>query len=270
MSKIDNNADNTADNYSDKKPKNSTIGWNRDQMAERAAQDIPNGAYVNLGIGIPEKVACYVPEGREFIYHTENGLLGMGPSPAEGEADPDLINAGKKQVTAIAGAAYFHHADSFAMIRGHHIDICVLGAMQVAQNGDLANWSTGAKDSIPAVGGAMDLVAGVKTIFVITQHTTKNGVAKLVDHCSYPLTGLAVVKRIYTDLAVIEITQNGFELVELAPNIDFDYVVQRTGAELIDSRTVDARTVEARAINAQVNVVRSPNSNDNSLIEEGK
>ena len=189
------------------------VGWTRDQMAERAALDIPDGSYVNLGIGIPEKVARYVPKGREFIYHTENGLLGMGPTPAEGEEDADLINAGKKPVTAIAGAAYFHHADSFAMIRGQHIDVCVLGAMQVAQNGDLANWSTGAPDAIPAVGGAMDLVAGVKTIFVITQHTTKNGIAKLIEACSYPLTGQGVVSRIYSDLCVIEVTSKGFELV---------------------------------------------------------
>jgi len=214
----------------------SVIGWTRDQMAERAARDIPNGAYVNLGIGIPEKVAKFVPEGREFIYHTENGLLGMGATPELGAEDPDLINAGKKQVTAISGAAYFHHADSFAMIRGRHIDICILGAMQVADNGDLANWSTGAEDAIPAVGGAMDLVAGVKTIFVITQHTTKNGMAKLVKQCSYPLTGPAVVNKIYTDLAVIEVTSDGFALLELAPGVGFEYVKERTEAPLIDMR----------------------------------
>ncbi|MBL4831239.1 MAG: 3-oxoacid CoA-transferase subunit B [Aliivibrio sp.] len=216
---------------------NEVIGWSREQMAERAAMDIPNGSYVNLGIGIPEKVAKFVPEGREFIYHTENGLLGMGPVPEDGEIDPELINAGKKPVTAIAGAAYFHHADSFAMIRGQHIDICVLGAMQVAANGDLANWSTGAVDAIPAVGGAMDLVAGVKTIFVITQHVTKTGSCKLVNLCSYPLTGKNVVKRIYTDLAVIEVTKAGFELIELAPGVDFGYVAERTGAPLHDGRS---------------------------------
>ena len=211
----------------------NTIGWSRDQMAERAAKDIPNGAYVNLGIGIPEKVARFVPEGREFIYHTENGLLGMGPTPDVDNVDPDLINAGKKPVTAIAGAAFFHHADSFAMIRGNHIDICVLGAMQVAENGDLANWSTGAEGAIPAVGGAMDLVAGVKTIFIITQHTTKNGTPKLLKQCSFPLTGQAVVKRIYTDLAVIDITPNGFKVIELAPGVSADFVEERTGARLI-------------------------------------
>jgi len=202
-------------------------------MAMRLAQDISNGSYVNLGIGIPELVAKYVPEGREFIYHTENGLLGMGPSPEEGDADPELINAGKRQVTAMPGAAYFHHADSFAMIRGGHLDLCVLGALQVSKNGDLANWSTGAKDAIPAVGGAMDLVAGVKSIYVITQHCTKNGEPKLVSSCTYPLTGCGVVNRIYTDLAVIEITPEGFKLIELSPGVTFDHVQERTGAPLL-------------------------------------
>ena len=210
-----------------------TLGWSRDEMAQRAALDIPDGAYVNLGIGIPEQVAKFVPADREVIYHSENGLLGMGPAPAAGQEDPDLINAGKRPVTAIAGAAFFHHADSFVMIRGHHIDICVLGTMQVAENGDLANWSTGAPDAIPAVGGAMDLVAGVETIYVITQHCTRTGEPKLVDACSYPLTGQGVVNRIYTDLAVIDVTAEGFELVELAPGISFDYVQERTGARLI-------------------------------------
>lgn len=209
------------------------IGWNRDQMAERAAQDIPNGAYVNLGIGIPEKVVRYVPQGREVIYHTENGLLGMGDAPEPGEEDPELINAGKKLVTAIPGAAYFHHADSFSMIRGGHIDICVLGAMQVAENGDLANWSTGNAKAIPAVGGAMDLVAGVKIINVITQHVTNKGYPKLVAQCTFPLTGKAVVSRIYTDLAVIDVTGQGFKVVELAPGVEFDYVQEKTGCTLI-------------------------------------
>ena len=211
-------------------------GWSRDDMAQRCALDIPDGAYVNLGIGIPEKVAQHVPAGREVIYHTENGLLGMGAAPEPGQEDPELINAGKKQVTAIPGAAYFHHADSFAMIRGNHIDICVLGAMQVSQRGDLANWSTGAVDDIPAVGGAMDLVAGVKTIYVITQHCTRTGAPKLVESCSYPLTGQAVVSRIYTDLAVVEVTPAGFVLVELAPGLDFDTVQERTGATLIPAQ----------------------------------
>ncbi|MDC1428793.1 3-oxoacid CoA-transferase subunit B [Emcibacteraceae bacterium] len=209
------------------------IGWSRDQMAERAAQDIPNGAYVNLGIGIPEKVVRYVPEGREVIYHTENGLLGMGDAPEEGQEDPELINAGKKLVTAVPGASYFHHADSFSMIRGNHIDICVLGAMQVAENGDLANWSTGNPDAIPAVGGAMDLVAGVKIINVISQHVTNKGYPKLVDKCTFPLTGVGVVKRIYTDLAVIDVTSLGFKIMELAPGVSFEYVQERTGCNLI-------------------------------------
>ena len=210
-----------------------TFGWTREQMAQRAAVDIPNGAYVNLGIGIPELVAKYVPEGREVIYHTENGLLGMGPAPEPGRGDPELINAGKKQVTSIQGAAFFHHADSFVMIRVGHIDLCVLGAMQVAQNGDLANWSTGAPDAIPAVGGAMDLVAGVKTIHVITQHTTKTGEPKLVESCTYPLTGPGVVDRIYTDLAVIDVGPDGFHVMELAPGVTFDYVEERTAGNLV-------------------------------------
>jgi 3-oxoadipate CoA-transferase beta subunit len=210
-----------------------SVGWTREEMAKRAAQDIPDGAYVNLGIGIPEQVAQYVPAGREVIYHTENGLLGMGASPQIGEEDPELINAGKKQVTAISGACYFHHADSFSMIRGGHIDICVLGAMQVSQTGDLANWSTGEVDAIPAVGGAMDLVAGVRTIFIITQHCTKSGEPKLLESCTFPLTGKAAVSRIYTDLAVIDISPDGFKLIELAPGVDDDYVQQRTGGKLL-------------------------------------
>jgi 3-oxoadipate CoA-transferase beta subunit len=211
-------------------------GWSRDQMAQRAALDIPDGSYVNLGIGMPELIAKFVPAGRQLIYHTENGLLGMGPAPGAGQEDPELINAGKKQVTAIAGAAYFHHADSFVMIRGRHIDICVLGAMQVAENGDLANWSTGAPDAIPAVGGAMDLVAGVETIYVITQHCTRNGEPKLLESCTYPLTGPGVVNRIYTDLAVIDVTAEGFEVFELAPGISFKHVQEHTGARLIPGK----------------------------------
>jgi 3-oxoadipate CoA-transferase, beta subunit len=209
------------------------VGWTREEMARRLALDIPNGSYVNLGIGIPELVAKFVPAGRTLIYHTENGLLGMGPSPKPGAADPELINAGKRQVTALPGAAYFHHADSFAMIRGGHIDLSVLGAMQVAANGDLANWSTGEPDAIPAVGGAMDLVSGVKCVYVVTQHCTKTGEPKLVERCSYPLTGRGVVNRIYTELAVIDVTPAGFMLVELNPTVDFEYVRARTGAPLL-------------------------------------
>ena len=208
------------------------MSWTPDEMAARAALDIPNGAYVNLGIGMPERVANFVPEGRTFVYHSENGLLGMGPEPAANDRDPDLINAGKKPVSLNPGASFFHHADSFAMIRGGHIDYCVLGAMQVAKNGDLANWSTGAKDAIPAVGGAMDLVAGAKTIYIITRHTTKDGTPKLVDTCTYPLTGLGVVKRIYTDLAVVAVSETGFKLVETAPGIGADEVRTKTAATL--------------------------------------
>ncbi len=208
-------------------------GWTREEMAQRLAQDIANGSYVNLGIGIPELIARFVPEGRTFIYHTENGLLGMGPSPAEGDEDPELINAGKKYVTANPGAAYFHHADSFTMIRGGHLDLSVLGAMQVSQHGDLANWSTGKPDAIPAVGGAMDLVAGVKQVFVITQHCTKSGEPKLVEACSYPLTGCGVVNRVYTDLAVINVTSEGFRIMEYAPGIDYETVQARTGAPIL-------------------------------------
>jgi len=208
-------------------------GWDKSQMAQKVAKDIDDGAYVNLGIGMPELVADHVPEGIEVIYHTENGLLGMGAVPSEDQKDPELINAGKKCVTAIPGAAYFHHADSFTMIRGGHIDICVLGALQVAENGDLANWSTGAPGAVPAVGGAMDLVAGVKNIFVITRHATKDGKPKIVKECTYPLTGKAVVNRIYTDLAVFDVTPQGLKVRELAPGITFEALQQVTEARLI-------------------------------------
>ncbi len=217
------------------------IGLSREAMAQRCALDIGDGAYVNLGIGIPELVAAYVPEGREVIYHTENGLLGMGPSPPEGAGDPELINAGKRQVTTNPGAAYFHHADSFAMIRGGHLDVCVLGALQVSRTGDLANWSTGEPGAIPAVGGAMDLVAGVKTVYVITQHNARGGDPKLVESCTYPLTGLGVVDRIYTDLAVIDVVPEGFQLVELSPGVGFEYVQERTGAPLLPMNRGNSR-----------------------------
>lgn len=210
--------------------KTTVRGWTREQMAARVAADIPDGSYVNLGIGMPELVAHFVPEGRELIYHVENGLLGMGPDPEPDAVDPELINAGKKPVTAIPGAAFFHHADSFTMIRGGHIDVCVIGAMQVAANGDLANWSTGAEGAIPAVGGAMDLVAGVRTVYVLAQHTTKTGEPKLLERCTYPLTGKACVDRIYTNLAVIDVTEEGFEVIELAPEVTLDDVRHATGA----------------------------------------
>jgi 3-oxoadipate CoA-transferase beta subunit len=208
------------------------IGWSREEMAHKAALDIPENSYVNLGIGIPELVANYVPKEREVIYQTENGLLGMGEQPALSLEDRELVNAGKKCVTAIPGASFFHHADSFAMIRGGHIDICILGAMQVSKEGDLANWSTGKKDAIPAVGGAMDLVAGVKRIFIITQHNTKNGTSKIVDICSFPLTGKNVVERIYTNLAVLEVKVRGLFVRELAPGISFEYLQSNTDTKL--------------------------------------
>lgn len=207
-------------------------GWSRAEMAQKVAIDIPDGSYVNLGIGIPEMVADFVPEGRELIYQTENGLLGMGPVPDKQDEDRELVNAGKKCVTAIPGASYFHHADSFTMIRGGHIDVCVLGAMQVSKNGDLANWSTGAANAIPAVGGAMDLVAGVKRILVITQHVTKKGYPKIIDECTFPLTGKGIVESIYTDLAIIDVNPDGLYVREMAPGVDFEYLQSQTGTEL--------------------------------------
>lgn len=209
------------------------IGWSKEEMAKLVANDIPDGSYVNLGIGIPELIANYVPEGREVIIHTENGLLGVGPAPAPGLEDFDLINAGKKPITAIKGACFFHHADSFAMIRGGHLDFTILGAYQVSQNGDLANWSTGSPNDIPAVGGAMDLVQGVKNVFVIMSHTTKDGNPKIVKKCSYPLTGIGVVSRIYTDLAIIDVTKQGLKVIKLSPGIDKDTIINKTEAELI-------------------------------------
>ncbi len=209
------------------------IGWSVNQMAQKVAMDIHDGAYVNLGIGMPELVAGFIPEGREVIYHTENGLLGMGKIAENGFEDSELVNAGKKYVTAIPGAAYFHHAESFAMIRGGHIDICVLGAYQVSEEGDLANWSTGNPDAIPAVGGAMDLVAGVDTIFVITKHLTKSGVSKIVKQCKYPLTGKNVVSRIYSNLAIIDVKDKKLIARELAPGVSFEYLKQNTEAEII-------------------------------------
>jgi 3-oxoadipate CoA-transferase beta subunit len=208
-------------------------GWTREEMARKLAADIPDGAYVNLGIGIPELVAQFVPAGREVIFQTENGLLGMGPSPQPGGEDPELVNAGKKPVTAIAGAAFFHHADSFVMIRGGHIDYCILGAMQVSAAGDLANWSTGEGEAIPAVGGAMDLVAGVRHVYVITEHTTRAGEPKIVAACTYPLTGRRVVDRIYTNLAVLDVTPQGLAVRELAPGLTIEALQAVTGAPLL-------------------------------------
>jgi len=201
------------------------------QIAWRAAQDIDDGAYVNLGIGFPEMVAKYQPEGREAIFHTENGILGFGEAPAPGSEDWDLINAGKKAVTLNAGAAIFHHADSFAMVRGGHLDVAILGAYQVAQNGDLANWRVGSK-GVPAVGGAMDLVHGAKRVAVLTDHVTKDGKPKLVERCSFPLTGVGCVTRIYSSLAVIDIEGGAFLLREKIPSISLDELQSLTGAPL--------------------------------------
>ncbi len=213
----------------------SYIKLTRDQIAERVAQDIPEGAYVNLGIGLPTRIASYLPTDKEVFLHSENGLLAFGPSPEPGEEDPELINAGKEFVTMLTGGAYFHHGDSFAMMRGGHLDICVLGAFQVAQNGDLANWHTGAPDAIPAVGGAMDLAVGAKKVFVTTDHVTKQGEPKLVSALTYPATGLKCVDRIYTDLCVIDVTQQGFEVIEKVEGLSFAELQSMTGAELIDA-----------------------------------
>ena len=187
---------------------------NKDQLAQRVARDIHDGAYVNLGIGMPTLVANHLPAGMEVILHSENGILGMGPAPAAGEEDYDLINAGKQPVTLLPGGAFFHHADSFAMMRGGHLDICVLGAFQVSAIGDLANWHTGEKDAIPAVGGAMDLAIGARQTWVMMDLLTKKGESKVVSECSYPLTGIACVKRIYSDLATLECTPQGLKLID--------------------------------------------------------
>ncbi len=205
----------------------------RDQMAARVARDIPEGAYVNLGIGLPTMVANHLPQDREIFLHSENGLLGMGPAPAQGEEDEDLINAGKQPVTLLAGGAYFHHADSFAMMRGGHLDICVLGAFQVSTAGDLANWHTGAPDAIPAVGGAMDLALGARDVYVMMEHLTRSGESKVVAQCTYPLTAIGCVSRIYTDLAVLDVTPQGLSVREILSDISFDELQQLTGVPLL-------------------------------------
>ncbi|MFZ6648220.1 CoA transferase subunit B [Undibacterium sp. TJN25] len=205
----------------------------RDQMAARVARDIPEGAYVNLGIGLPTMVSNYLPKDREILLHSENGLLGMGPTPPAGEEDEDLINAGKQPVTLLDGGAYFHHGDSFAMMRGGHLDICVLGAFQVSANGDLANWHTGAPDAIPAVGGAMDLAIGAKKVLVMMEHQTKQGDSKVVPECTYPLTGIGCVDRIYTDLAVLDVTSEGLVVHEMVAGLSFDELQSMTAVPLI-------------------------------------
>lgn len=216
----------------EKKLSNAQIAW-------RAAQDIADGAYVNLGIGFPEMVARYQPEGREAIFHTENGILNFGEPPQEGEEDWDLINAGKKAVTLKPGASFFHHADSFAMVRGGHLDVAILGAYQVAQNGDLANWRVGSK-GVPAVGGAMDLVHGAKQVFVITEHVTRDGQPKLVERCTFPLTGVGCITRVYTSHAVIDIVGGRFVVREKLAAMTMDELQAMTGAKLhIDGPVAD-------------------------------
>ena len=207
-------------------------GWSRDAMAARLARDVPEGWYVNLGIGIPTMVADHVPVEREVIFHSENGVLGMGPAPVADRVDPWLINAGKKHVTLRMGGSYCHHADSFAMIRGGHLDLCVLGAFEVAANGDIANWATSENDTAPAVGGAMDLAAGAKRLWVIMEHTTKDGRPKLVERCGYPLTALAVVTQVYTNYAVLDVTERGFVVIDLAPGVSREMLGERTEARL--------------------------------------
>ena len=209
-------------------PLPSTQKWTRDQIARRVAQDIPEGAVVNLGIGLPTLVANHLPADREIMMHSENGIIGMGPAPAPGAEDYDLINAGKQPVTLLPGGCFFHHADSFAMMRGGHLDICVLGAFQVSAQGDLANWHTGAPDAIPAVGGAMDLAVGAKKTLVMMEHCTKSGEPKLVPECTYPLTGARCVSRIYTDLAVMDITPDGVRVVDVVAGLGWDELQART------------------------------------------
>ena len=206
--------------------------WSRAEMAVRVARDIPDGSVVNLGIGLPTLVANHLPKGHEVVLHSENGVIGMGPAPAQGEEDYDLINAGKQPVTLLPGGSFFHHADSFAMMRGGHLDICVLGAFQVSAKGDLANWHTGAADAIPAVGGAMDLAIGAKKTYVMMEHVTKSGEMKIVERCSYPLTGVGCVARIYTDLAVIDVTPGGLVAREMVEGLDHDALQAMTDAPL--------------------------------------
>jgi 3-oxoadipate CoA-transferase, beta subunit len=207
--------------------------WTRDQMAQRVAKDIFDGAVVNLGIGLPTLVANHLPADREVVLHSENGVIGMGPAPAKGEEDYDLINAGKQPVTLLPGGCFFHHADSFAMMRGGHLDVCVLGAFQVSSTGDLANWHTGAPDAIPAVGGAMDLAIGAKKTYVMMEHTTKKGESKIVPQCTYPLTGIGCVSRIYTELAVIDVTPKGLKLVEKVEGLSLAELQALTAVELL-------------------------------------
>jgi len=204
----------------------------REAIARRLALDIPDGSYVNLGIGMPVLVAAHLPPDREIVLHSENGILGMGPPPAESARDLDLINAGKQPVTLLPGGCYFHHADSFAMMRGGHLDYCVMGGMQVAANGDLANWSLDRPGEAPAVGGAMDLAVGARRVYIMMEHNSKNGEPKIVERCTLPLTGAGVVDRIYTDLAVIDVTPEGLLVRDMIDGLTFEELQARTGAPL--------------------------------------
>ncbi|MDQ1091432.1 3-oxoadipate CoA-transferase beta subunit [Xanthomonas sacchari] len=215
-------------------------GIDRNALAARVARDIPEGAYVNLGIGLPTAVANFLPADKEIFLHSENGLLGMGPAPPPGQEDLDLINAGKQPVTLLTGGCYFHHADSFAMMRSGRLDVCVLGAFQVSVHGDLANWSTGAADAIPAVGGAMDLAIGAKQVYVMMELLTKRGEPKLVSACSYPLTGLRCVSRVYTDLGVFALGPDGARVLDLVEGVSLDELRQATGLALTLADSTEA------------------------------
>jgi 3-oxoadipate CoA-transferase beta subunit len=210
----------------------------REDMAARLARDIPEGWYVNLGLGLPTLIPDYIPSGREVVFHSENGILGMGPVPPKDAVDTWLINATKQNITLVPGASIFHQAESFAMIRGGHLDLCVLGAYEVAENGDIANWATSANDTLPAVGGAMDLAAGSRQLWALMEHTTKDGRPRLVERCNYPLTASGVVKRVYTNLAVLDITPRGFEVLNMAPGLTFEALQSKTEAKL---RLADSR-----------------------------
>jgi 3-oxoadipate CoA-transferase beta subunit len=206
--------------------------WSREELAARAAQDIPEGWSVNLGIGIPTLIGNYIPPGREVILHSENGIIGMGPAPSPEKLNPWLVNASRQHVTLVTGASYMNHADSFGMVRGGHLDLCVLGGFQVAENGDLANWSRSANDRAPAIGGAMDLAVGAKRIWVVTEHTTKSGEKRILKRCTYPLTATACVKRVYTDLAVIDVTAKGFVVVDMVSGMTLAELQALSDAEL--------------------------------------